>query len=191
MGNAERWTRRRLSAVPAFYAAGTGGWRDWWTLLHPPYTAWHLVLRGDRRLTGAARRPQPAPVHAPGVPPRRRVGRACAGRTARASARNPHSDADADRGHGAWLGRSDRARCRRSGPRRVAVASVHGARPAPRRGLQLGAVRGPGPHRRRVRARLGIVPRAGGLCRPDRPAGAQPGDSPPGAPSPCRRHSVA
>src|SRR5207237_7160203 len=19
-----------------------GGWRDWWTLLHPPYTAWHL-----------------------------------------------------------------------------------------------------------------------------------------------------
>lgn len=30
---------------PAYYAAGTGagGWRDWWTLLHPPYTAWHLA----------------------------------------------------------------------------------------------------------------------------------------------------
>lgn len=27
---------------PAFYAASGGGWRDWWTLLHPPYTAWHL-----------------------------------------------------------------------------------------------------------------------------------------------------
>ena len=27
---------------PAFYAAGAGGWRDWWTILHPPYTAWHL-----------------------------------------------------------------------------------------------------------------------------------------------------
>ncbi len=27
---------------PAFYAAGGGGWRDWWTILHPPYTAWHL-----------------------------------------------------------------------------------------------------------------------------------------------------
>jgi hypothetical protein len=27
---------------PAYYAARTGGWRDWWTLLHPPYTAWHL-----------------------------------------------------------------------------------------------------------------------------------------------------
>jgi len=27
---------------PAYYAAERGGWRDWWTLLHPPYTAWHL-----------------------------------------------------------------------------------------------------------------------------------------------------
>ena len=33
----------RLSMVrPAFYAARRGGWRDWWTILHPPYTAWHL-----------------------------------------------------------------------------------------------------------------------------------------------------
>src|SRR5580658_6816221 len=27
---------------PAFYAARPGGWQDWWTLLHPPYTVWHL-----------------------------------------------------------------------------------------------------------------------------------------------------
>ena len=28
---------------PAFYAGRrSGGWWDWWTLLHPPYTAWHL-----------------------------------------------------------------------------------------------------------------------------------------------------
>ncbi|HEY5110403.1 MAG TPA: hypothetical protein VII96_12420 [Acidimicrobiales bacterium] len=27
----------------AYYAARPGGWRDWWTLLHPPYTAWHLA----------------------------------------------------------------------------------------------------------------------------------------------------
>ena len=27
---------------PAYYAARPGRWRDWWTLLHPPYTAWHL-----------------------------------------------------------------------------------------------------------------------------------------------------
>lgn len=33
MGDAER---------PAFYALASGGWRDYWTLLHPPYTLWHL-----------------------------------------------------------------------------------------------------------------------------------------------------
>lgn len=27
---------------PAFYALSPGGWRDLITLLHPPYTAWHL-----------------------------------------------------------------------------------------------------------------------------------------------------
>ena len=30
------------AARPAYYAARQGAWRDWWTLLHPPYTAWHL-----------------------------------------------------------------------------------------------------------------------------------------------------
>jgi hypothetical protein len=29
-------------ARPAFYALGAGGWRDYVTLLHPPYTVWHL-----------------------------------------------------------------------------------------------------------------------------------------------------
>ncbi len=29
-------------ARPAYYAAGPGPLRDWWTLLHPPFTAWHL-----------------------------------------------------------------------------------------------------------------------------------------------------
>jgi hypothetical protein len=32
----------QAAARPAYYAARSGGWRDWWTLLHPPYTAWHL-----------------------------------------------------------------------------------------------------------------------------------------------------
>lgn len=27
---------------PAFYALPPGGWRDYWSLLHPPYTVWHL-----------------------------------------------------------------------------------------------------------------------------------------------------
>ncbi len=32
----------KADARPAFYALRSGGWRDYWTLLHPPYTAWHL-----------------------------------------------------------------------------------------------------------------------------------------------------
>jgi len=41
---------------PAFYAAGRGPWRDWWTLLHPPYTAWHLsyVVVGASLAPGAS-----------------------------------------------------------------------------------------------------------------------------------------
>jgi hypothetical protein len=27
----------------AFYTVSPGGWRDYWNLLHPPYTAWHLA----------------------------------------------------------------------------------------------------------------------------------------------------
>jgi hypothetical protein len=42
---------------PAFYAARGGGWRDYWTLLHPPYTAWHLSYV----LLGAALAPAPDP----------------------------------------------------------------------------------------------------------------------------------
>jgi hypothetical protein len=38
MGPASVDTARR----PAFYALRPGGWRDYITLLHPPYTAWHL-----------------------------------------------------------------------------------------------------------------------------------------------------
>ena len=43
--------------APAFYASRGGGWRDYWTLLHPPYTAWHLSYV----LFGAALAPAPDP----------------------------------------------------------------------------------------------------------------------------------
>jgi hypothetical protein len=43
--------------APAFYARRGGGWRDYWTLLHPPYTAWHLSYV----LLGAALAPDPDP----------------------------------------------------------------------------------------------------------------------------------
>src|SRR6266850_1294940 len=50
---------------PAFYALRRGRWRDWVTLLHPPYTAWHLsyvalgaaaaaVVHADRLLAALA-----------------------------------------------------------------------------------------------------------------------------------------
>jgi len=35
-------TERVTVERPAYYAARPGGWRDVWTILHPPYTAWHL-----------------------------------------------------------------------------------------------------------------------------------------------------
>ena len=31
-----------MAERPAFYALAPGGWRDYVTLLHPPYTLWHL-----------------------------------------------------------------------------------------------------------------------------------------------------
>lgn len=34
--------RPHASSEPAFYALSGGAWRDWWTVAHPPYTAWHL-----------------------------------------------------------------------------------------------------------------------------------------------------
>ncbi len=36
------WRRETPLERPAFYALRPGGWRDALTLLHPPYTAWHL-----------------------------------------------------------------------------------------------------------------------------------------------------
>jgi hypothetical protein len=41
----------------AFYALVPGSWRDYWTLLHPPYTVWHLSYV----LLGAALAPMPDP----------------------------------------------------------------------------------------------------------------------------------
>ena len=43
---------------PAFYALRPGGWRDLVTLLHPPYTAWHLSYVA----LGAAAAPELHPV---------------------------------------------------------------------------------------------------------------------------------
>src|SRR5205085_11041084 len=47
-------TRPRELDRPAFYALRSGGWRNLITLLHPPYTAWHLSYVA----LGAAAAPQ-------------------------------------------------------------------------------------------------------------------------------------
>lgn len=44
---------------PAFYALSSGGWRDYWSLLHPPYTLWHLSYVA----LGAAAAPEVVPLH--------------------------------------------------------------------------------------------------------------------------------
>jgi len=52
--------RPSVAPVPrgaAFYALRPGGIRDYWTLLHPPYTLWHLSYV----LLGAALAPMPDP----------------------------------------------------------------------------------------------------------------------------------
>jgi len=48
---------REVRLGSAFYALRPGGWRDYWTLLHPPYTAWHLSYV----VLGAALSPSPDP----------------------------------------------------------------------------------------------------------------------------------
>jgi hypothetical protein len=47
-----------VEARPAFYALARGGWRDYVTVLHPPYTLWHLGYV----VIGAALAPEWRPV---------------------------------------------------------------------------------------------------------------------------------
>ena len=124
---------------PAFYALRRGGWRDYVTLLHPPYTLWHLsyVAIGaalaphfhlDRLLWALAR-----------VLPR--DGRR--GARARRAEGPPAPDADPERG----ARRARRRLARRRG------------RDRHRRGERLG-LRAARVRRRRRRARPGLQPRA-------------------------------
>src|SRR5438067_8171905 len=41
-GSAGREPKAARGVRPSFYALRPGGWRDYVTLLHPPYTLWHL-----------------------------------------------------------------------------------------------------------------------------------------------------
>ena len=95
VGQARRCVRPRRPGGPhpeqrpSYYAARPGGWRDWWTLLHPPYTGMAPGLRGHRRLPGADGQRHPAGRHPVGLLLRRRPGRPRTRRAARPTAAHP------------------------------------------------------------------------------------------------------
>ena len=69
---------RVTEARPAFYALAPGGWRDYVTLLHPPYTAWHLsyvaigACLAPHALRRAGSRPRSSPSSSRSGSPRTR-----------------------------------------------------------------------------------------------------------------------
>ena len=147
---------------PAFYALAQGGWRDYVTLLHPPYTLWHLSYVA----IGAALAPGSRPSGcsgARGVPARSRRGRARPRRTSRPAAANEDPN------------RRTRLACRGLSDCRVAIGI--GAALAWTLWLlpfvavgaflvlayALEACRRPLPHRPLVRARMGRLPGSGGI----------------------------
>ena len=67
-----------------------GGWRDWWTLLHPPYTAWHLSYVVIGACLAPRRQRRAAGGHAAGLLPGRRRRRPRPRRAARPAAAHPH-----------------------------------------------------------------------------------------------------
>ena len=170
-----RGWRERRRAGPAFYALRPGGWRDLVTLLHPPYTAWHLSYVA----LGAAAAPE---IHADRL-------LAALGAFFLAVGVGAHA---LDELHGRPLGTrlSDRALvalavvgARRRG-RRSASPGCSSSPPPSRRSwssgaflvarLQPRAVRRPLPHRLLVRRRLGRLPGADRLVGRTRSASTRP-----------------
>ena len=136
------WGRRdERRARPAFYALAQGGWRDYVTLLHLPYTLWHLSY------VAIGRRWRPeleanAALGARGIParPRRRRARA------RRAARPPAGDGDPEARAHLARGRVSRCRGRDRDRRRARVdalaAAVRRRRSVPRPRVHAGARRG-------------------------------------------------
>src|SRR5215470_11362578 len=132
-------------ARPAYYAAGPGPLRDWWTLLHPPFTAWHLSYV----VLGAM------------LAPHARLDRLVAALIAFFLAVGLSAHA-LDELHGRPLRTSIPA------PALVAVtAAGYDYRPDARDRLQRRAVRRADPHRPGLRRGVGGVPSADRLRRTD------------------------
>ena len=162
---------------PAFYALRAGGWRDLVTLLHPPYTAWHLSLcrarrgrgAGDSRSIGCSPPLPPSSLRS-ALPP-----------TPWTSSTDARSDSAlgsvADRARRHLAGWRDRDRDRRRVHLLADAGAVRPRRWLPRGRLQPRVGRGPLPHGLLVRRRVGRLPRADVVvgqharARPPRPAG--------------------
>ena len=171
-------TARREFDRPAFYALSAGGWRDLVTILHPPYTLWHLsyvalgaaaapTIYANRLIAalGAFFLAVGLSSHAldelRGRPLNTKLGQRLA---------------DRDRGHRPRRSGRDRGDRR---VRRVAVDRAAGDRRRPAgAGLQPRAGRRPLPQRRLVRDRLGSVSSIHRLLlkRPADPARRDPRD---------------
>ena len=180
---------------PAFYAAPPGrtrrAWADWWVLLHPPYTLWHLsyvaigatlaphfdggrlaatLARVLPRCGGVRPRPRraprpPAAHHDPRLAPHRR------------RCRQP--------------GRRRRPRHRRAGPSRTRSRRVHRRRRRPHRRAYNLELFGGRLHTDVTFAdRLGRLPRPGRLLRPSRDAAPRRSRGRSRPPTRCRRRSA-
>ena len=155
---------------PAFYALAPGGWRDWWTLLHPPYTAWHLSYVAFGAVTAVVFSGYHLFLALAGF----FLG---VGVTAHAldeltgpAARDPHRRRAAVDGGADRAGRRDRARDLRRVARVVVADRVHRVRDVHRARVQPRAVRRRVPLGPVVRGRVGRVP---GDHRRVRPGGAR------------------
>jgi len=73
---APAWRRAgvRCIAAAGVLRGAVRGWRDWWTLLHPPYNRVAPVVLGDRRGTGTPSTDEPAGRDGAGVLPRGGTG---------------------------------------------------------------------------------------------------------------------
>ena len=161
-----RWRRGHVgptgmsvpSARPAWYALETGGWRDYVTLLHLPYTAWHLSYVVDRRLPRTGRRLGTARRRGRGVRSGRRDRSTRARRAQRTAAAHEHPALGAGRAGRHLDRRGLRDRCRRRGRVRALARPARPRRTLPRPRLQPRAPRWPLPLGSLVRACLGRIP---------------------------------
>ena len=143
------------TARPAWYALETGGWRDYVTLLHLPYTAWHLsyVVIGGCLAPVVAWGRLGAAVLAFALAVG--IGAHALDELQRTPAANRHPELDPRRARRSLRRSSLRDRRRRRRDLRALARAARSGRALPRRRVQPRARRRALPLRPLVRARVG------------------------------------